>query len=189
MFPAAVALGTAAAVYALTSGPANLVPVKSEKTGKTYMVQNLPNKQEACERMASLQDNLDKLIKRYQNDPATAIEPRIQTMIQRFKPENMCENSMNGDTTSYSENKGDRIVICLREKTNGYPFSDDNTVMFVVLHEMAHLMTYSIGHTPEFWANFRRMLQDAMAVGIYKNVNYARSPQPYCGITITDSPV
>ena len=50
-------------------------------------------------------------------------------------------------------------------------------------------MTYSIGHTPEFWANFRRMLQDAMAVGIYKNVNYARSPQPYCGITITDSPV
>lgn len=61
--------------------------------------------------------------------------------------------------------------------------------MFVVLHEMAHLMTFSVGHTPEFWANFRRILHDAIGVGIYQNVNYTHSPVAYCGIQITDSPL
>ena len=110
-------------------------------------------------------------------------------MLGRYNPENMTENNIADSTTSYSENKGDRIVICLRQKTDGYPFVDENTVMFVVLHEMAHLMTFSTGHTPEFWANFRRMLQDAMGVGIYQSVNYAHDPKPYCGIEITDSPL
>jgi len=51
------------------------------------------------------------------------------------------------------------------------------------------LMTESIGHTPEFWANFKRILHDAVKVGIYTPVNYSRQPTPYCGMTITDSPL
>ena len=187
MLGAALAAAAGVAVYAATSGPSNLVSVNTN--GKTFMVQNLPDKEEASSRMASIQGKLQKLITRYRDDPATAVEPRVKTLIERFKPENICESNMDDSTTSYSENKGNRIVICLRQKTSGYPFVEENTVMFVVLHEMAHLMTYSTGHTPEFWANFRRMLQDAIAVGIYENVNYARTPTPYCGIEITDSPL
>ena len=190
MLSTAVAIGAAAAVlYAATRGPANLTYVRSKNTNKDYLVQDLPDKQEACERMASIQGKIEKLFQRYRDDPATDAEPRIQTMIQRFKPENMCESDMRDSTTSYSENKGDRIVVCLRQKTDGYPFVDENTVMFVVLHEVAHLMTFSVGHTPEFWANFRRLLNDAIAVGIYQNVNYNHSPVPYCGIEINSSPL
>jgi predicted metal-dependent hydrolase len=61
--------------------------------------------------------------------------------------------------------------------------------MFVVLHEIAHLMTTTVGHTPEFWANFRRILKDAVAAGIYQETNYARNPVRYCGMTITDTPL
>jgi predicted metal-dependent hydrolase len=61
--------------------------------------------------------------------------------------------------------------------------------MFVVLHEMAHLMTTTVGHTPEFWANFRRILHDAIQAGVYENVNYAKNPVQYCGMTITDTPL
>lgn len=190
MLSTAVAVGAAAAViYAATKGPSNLVSVRSSRTNKYYMVQNLPDKQEASEIMASIQEKLNKLIQRYKDDPATSAEHRINTLIERFKPENICESNMSDSTTSYSENKGDRIVICLRQKTKDYPFVDENTIMFVVLHEMAHLMTFSIGHTPEFWANFRRILQDAIAAGIYQNVNYTHSPVPYCGIYITDTPL
>jgi hypothetical protein len=64
-----------------------------------------------------------------------------------------------------------------------------NTIMFVMLHEMAHLMTETIGHTQEFWTNFRRILGDAVQIGIYTSVNYASRPTPYCGMTITDSPI
>lgn len=190
MLSTAVAVSAAAAVlYAATRGPANLVYVRSARTNKDYLVQNLPDKQEACERMASIQEKILSLMKRYKEDPATAAEPRIQTMIERFHPENMCESDMRDNTTSYSENKGDRIVVCLRQKTKGYPLVDENTVMFVVLHEIAHLMTFSIGHTPEFWANFRRILKDAIGVGVYQDANYNRSPVAYCGMEINSSPL
>jgi hypothetical protein len=81
------------------------------------------------------------------------------------------------------------VVVCLRDKAPPFALADTNTVMFVILHEMAHLMTTTVGHTPEFWANFRRILQDASSIQIYRPVNYARSPTEYCGMTITDSPL
>jgi predicted metal-dependent hydrolase len=101
------------------------------------------------------------------------------------------ENDMSSADTSYSENKGQKIVVCLRDKKNPpkYPLIDKNTVMFVMLHEMAHLMTETIGHTQEFWSNFKRILGDAVQIGIYQQVNYAHSPVDYCGMKITDSPI
>lgn len=189
MLSTALAIGTVAAVlYSATRGPANLTYTKGP-SGKDFLVQDLPDRDEAAKRMETLQNNISRLFTRYREDPASASEPRIQMMIERFKPENMCESDMRDSTTSYSENKGDRIVVCLRQKTKGYPFVDINTVMFVMLHELAHLMTYSVGHTPEFWANFRRILNDAMASGVYQNVNYTQSPVPYCGIEINSNPL
>jgi len=101
------------------------------------------------------------------------------------------ENDMQSSDTSYSENKGQKIVVCLRDKTKAptYHLIVQNTVMFVMLHEMAHLMTETIGHTQEFWTNFRRILEDAVKLGLYTPVNYASRPTPYCGMTITDSPI
>ena len=189
MIPAAL-LGTGLVVaYISTRGPTNLVSVKSNRTNQSYQVQNLPDKQDACECMANIHEKLNTLIQKYKDDPNTASDPRVRTMVDRFNPDNMCENDVHSDSTSYSENKGDRIVICLRSKEKPYPLADENTIMFVVLHEMAHLMTTTIGHTPEFWANFKRILNDGVGAGIYQAVNYSRSPVSYCGMTITDSPV
>jgi hypothetical protein len=189
MIPAAL-LGTGLAVaYLYTRGPTNLVSVKSNRTNQSYQVQNLPDKQDACERMANIHEKLETLIVKYKSDPNTNADARVRTMIDRFNPDNMCENNVDSDSTAYSENKGEKIVVCLRDKQPPYPLVEENTVMFVVLHEMAHLMTSSMGHTPEFWANFRRILQDAIGAGIYQNVNYAQSPVKYCGMTITDSPL
>jgi len=95
-------------------------------------VQDLPDKQEACNRMIVIQQNLEKLISKYRDDPATAADPRIKVMIERFNPNNMCENDVDADSTSYSENKGEKIVVCLRDKTPPYKLVDTNTVMFVV---------------------------------------------------------
>ena len=189
MWPVALLGAGAALAYATTRGPKNLVEVRSTKNNTVYRVQNLPDKQEACDRMAEIHGKLERLIEHYKNDPASVADPRVHVLITRFRPENMCENDLDADSTSYSENKGDKIVICLRNKTPPYEFVDNNTVMFVILHEMAHLMTTTTGHTPEFWSNFRRILQDGVKVGIYQEVNYARQPTPYCGMTITDSPL
>jgi hypothetical protein len=189
MWPVAL-LGLGAAVAATTmGGPSNLVSVRSSSNGKMYSVQNLPDKNEAANKMAELQDKIETLIKSYKDDPSAMGDPRVRVMVERFNPKNMVENSLDNDSTSYSENKGEKIVVCLRDKTAGYPFVDSNTIAFVVLHEMSHLMTTTIGHTPEFWTNFKRILQDSIKCGIYQEVNYAKTPTSYCGMTISDSPL
>jgi hypothetical protein len=174
-------------------GPGNLTDVKSQLNGKIYRVQDLPNKQEAAEMLATIHGNLTRLYNFYKQEEY-ASDPPAKLFVERFNPQNMMENSMTSSDTSYSENKGEKIVLCLRDKTSPptYPLVDLNTVMFVVLHEMAHLMTAELSttsHTPEFWANFRRILQDSERMGIYSPVNYSHSPVSYCGMTITDSPL
>lgn len=186
-----VALVGSGIVLAMLSnrGPQKTTQVTSRTDGQTYSVQNLPDKQEACERMAKIRANLEKLVQSYKDDPSAMTDPRVKVMVERFNPTVMMENDIDASTTSYSENKGEKIVVCLRDKRHPYPFVDENTVMFVLLHEMAHLMTTTIGHTPEFWANFKRILHDAVQQGIYTPINYARQPTPYCGMTITDTPI
>ena len=57
------------------------------------------------------------------------------------------------------------------------------------LHEMGHVITESIGHTQEFWDNFRYLLQKAISLGIYVKQDFKNNPQEYCGTQITDSPL
>jgi len=177
----------------VNGGPGNLVSLKAEKDGRAYLVQDLPNKKEAVEMLATIKGNMDKVAAFYAQEEFVS-DPTAKNLVDRYNPHSIMENSMTSHDTSYSENKGEKIVICLRDKTNppGYPLVDLNTVMFVVLHEMAHLMTTELStgkHTPEFWANFRRLLQDAAQIGVYHPVNYAHSPVSYCGMEITDSPL
>jgi predicted metal-dependent hydrolase len=189
MWPAAIVGAGVVLAFASSRGVKNLTNVTSTVDRKVYRVQDLPDKQEACDRMATIRQSLDKLIDKYRSDPATVADPRVKVMIERFNPNNMCENDLDAESTSYSENKGEKIVVCLRDKTPPYKLVDTNTVMFVVLHEMAHLMTTTVGHTPEFWTNFKRILHDAVGCGIYQPVNYSHSPVSYCGMQITDSPI
>jgi hypothetical protein len=174
--------------YLFISGdPGNLTTVGGQR------VQDLPGKDEAAERIAKVKQNIQKIVSLYKQDEYVSDKP-TQLLVERYRPDSILENSVTSKDTSYSENKGEKIVICLRDKNDppAYPFVDMNTVMFVVLHEMAHLMTAELSsgkHTPEFWANFRRLLEDAARIGIYTPVNYAKSPVDYCGMKITDSPL
>ena len=65
----------------------------------------------------------------------------------------------------------------------------ENIMMFVALHELAHIMTKSVGHTDEFWDNFRYLLKKAIKLGVYKDVNFEKNPVDYCGTKITNSPL
>lgn len=186
----AVAAGLTVAALALYyAGPKNTVAMEGSD-GKTYEMQNLPHKEEALKLMVKIHENLEKL-KVYYTEPALAADPPVGRFLANFNSDVFVENDMQSSDTSYSENKGQKIVVCLRDKTRppDYPLVDENTIMFVILHEMSHLMTETIGHTPEFWNNFKRVLHDAVGLGIYRAVNYAQSPTPYCGMKITDTPI
>lgn len=190
MLPAAVLGLGAVAAYTLFGGPKNTIRMDGPD-GNSYDMQDLPQKEEAVKLMSKIRKNLVMIHTHYSSEPAFSSDPPISRFLARFNPDVFIENDMASKDTSYSENKGQKIVICLRDKTKSpsFPIIQENTVMFVMLHEMAHLMTETIGHTQEFWTNFKRLLHDAVQIGIYQPVNYAHQPTPYCGMTITDSPI
>jgi hypothetical protein len=190
MFPVAAVGLSAALLFALNQGPSNTIRMKGPD-GHEYDMQNLPDKANAVKLMSDIRGRLVKLYTHYKETPGLDQDPPVGRFLARFSPDVFIENEMSSPDTSYSENKGQKIVVCLRDKKKPpqYPLVETNTVMFVMLHEMAHLMTETIGHTQEFWSNFKRILGDAVQVGIYEPVNYAHQPTPYCGMMITDSPI
>lgn len=77
---------------------------------------------------------------------------------------------------SYTINKS-RIYMCLKDDNGQY--YDDNSLMFVLLHEMSHVICKSIGHTNEFQQIFNELLIEATKVGIYNpNIPMVKK---YCG--------
>ena len=114
----------------------------------------------------------------------------LRNIKRRYKRTALSEGGTDTSVTSYSQGKGERIVMCLRErdaKGKLGALEDGNTLMYVLLHEVGHLATDEIGHVPIFWANFRYILDVAAREGIYEKIDYSANNQAYCGIEITSS--
>ena len=165
----------------------DLVKEVSDVDGKTYLVRNMPDKKEAANLIAKTKQKLIKLAdyleNKYPNDP------RTERIIVNFKPDKIMESTPDSKYTSYSVNKGEKVVLCLRSRNSKEELVEDNVLMFVALHEMGHICTKSIGHTDEFWTNFKWLLQKSIEIKIYKKQDFRKDPQEYCGTTITDSPL
>ena len=158
--------------------------IVSKIDNRNYEVQIKEDAQEAADLIAKIREKLiiivDHLIKSYPNDD------RSYRLKKNFNPDNIKEGIDNPNYTSYSINKGEQIVLCLRSHNK---LMDLNTMMFVVLHELAHICTVSMGHTTEFWDNFKWILEEAINIGIYKKQDFRLNNVDYCGMKITDSPL
>ena len=106
-----------------------------------------------------------------------------------FNPDAFSETTPDAKYTSYSVNKGEKIVFCLRDKKEGEALVKENIMTFVAIHELGHLMTKSVGHEPEFWNSFKLLLKIAIDNGLYKNIDFNSTPKDYCGVKITDTPL
>ena len=164
-----------------------LTHVVSRLDNRTYLVRNDDRKQESADYMAKIHKNINVLYESCITTYPTDI--RIKRLIRNYNPNNISESMKSSVYTSYSVNKGQKLVICIKEKDIEETLIDLNTIMFVVIHELAHIITKSIGHTEEFWENMRFLLKISIKLGIYQEVDYKNKPEDYCGITITDTPL
>jgi hypothetical protein len=135
--------------------------------------------------LAQIRANLTNIVE-YLKDNNISDE-RVQLLVNRFNPDVLSESLPNTSYTSYSVDKGKKIVFCLRSKDEKAELIDMNTIMFVAIHELAHIMTKSIGHTEEFWNNMRYLLKQGIKVGVYQKVDYSKNPVSYCGMQITST--
>ena len=92
----------------------DLTYVQSSKDGRKYLVRNLQDKDNAANLMAKIRENLvtmrDHLSKERLSDP------RVTRLLRKFNPDNMMETPKGSKHTSYSINKGEKLVFCMRSK-------------------------------------------------------------------------
>lgn len=170
-----------------TYGIGKFERVVSRVDDREYLVQSLPDKEGAADLLARIRAKLETLSRHLQK--MYSDDKRTERIVMNFNPEKMSEGTNHGDFTSYSINKGEKLVFCLRSKDEQNKLVDLNTMMFVALHEIAHIATESTGHTEEFWDNFRWLLEESINIGIYKEQDFKSKPVPYCGIKITETPL
>ena len=181
-------LGVGAAAFAIKTTSNDMAYVTSTVDGQQYLVRNLPDKQEAANRLARTRAKLLRLMTTLrQTDPT---KPFVALLLQNFDadPSRFSESTPDAAYTSYSVNKGEHVHMCLRQRNDKQELVDENVITFVALHELAHCGTSEVGHTPMFWNNFGWVLKQAESIQIYEYTDFSAHPVEYCGIHITDQP-
>ncbi len=160
---------------------------KSNIDGKEYCVRKDNTVQKSVDMLATVTVKCRKLVAHLKNKYGTE-DPRVNLLVKNFRADKVYEILPSSEHTAYSENKGEKLAFCLNTTKDGEEPIDENTLTFVALHELSHIATKSIGHTEEFWDNFKFLLHEAEEIKIYKVIDYKKSPQNYCGTEIKSNP-
>lgn len=181
-------LGAGLAAMALKNQSHDMAAVKSTVDNEHYVVRNLPDKQDAADRLARTRAKMLRLMTALRQSHAD--KPFAAQILRNFDaaPSRFTESTPDASYTSYTLNKGEKVHMCLRQRNEREELVDENIITFVAIHEMAHIGTHEVGHTPLFWNNFGWLLQRAEEIQIYQYQDFAAHPVEYCGIHITDQP-
>ena len=164
----------------------NLKCIISNVDGNTYCVRERAKLELAADLLAQVTKKCKDLVNYVANKYPK--DPDVIRLKEKFNPKKIMETLPTSEHTAYSENKGEKIAFCLNTTKEGNKLIDLNTLTFVALHELSHIMTTSIGHKQDFWQNFKFLLENAKKANIYQPVDYKKSPKEYCGLKINDNP-
>ncbi|MAU35905.1 MAG: hypothetical protein CMD14_00840 [Flavobacteriales bacterium] len=164
----------------------NLKCIISDVDGKRYCVRDRSKLKLAANLLANINTKMNTLVEHVKEKYPD--RENVKRLVKGYNPKKISETLPTSEYTAYSENKGEKIAFCLNtEKRNG-KLIDENTLMFVATHELSHVATKSIGHTEEFWNNFKFLLKEADEIGVYKPEDYKKNSRRYCGTDIVDNP-
>lgn len=167
-----------------------LVLMQSNLDNNYYYVRNTNDKKESVDKIARIKFNLIKLLDIIISDTQGDNSKNIPIDIKYFENARsklnitkFSENTKNSEGTSYNVNKGEEIILCLKSKKNATNH-DDNIIMYVAIHELAHVVCPEIGHTKLFNSIFAYMLKISIQHRLYKYQDYSEETQEYCGIEV-----
>jgi len=162
----------------------NIETIVSKVDNRNYDVQIKSDAQDAADLIAKVREKLillvDHMYKTFPNDS------KVKQLKKNFNPDVIKEGIDNPSYTSYTINKGQEIILCLR--TNG-KLVDINILTFVCIHELSHIGNETVGHDDAFWQFFKELLTEAINIGVYTKYDYRTNPVDYCNIKITSSPM
>ena len=160
--------------------------IVSDEDGNTYCVRETPKLELVADLLARTTEKLKQLVAYLKEEYPN--RENVKRLAEKFNPKKISETLPTSKYTAYSENKGEKLAFCTTTTKEGSKLIDENTLSFVAIHELGHVMTESVGHTKEFWQNFKFLLKNAVKIGIYEPIDYKKKPKNYCGMKITDNP-
>ncbi len=161
--------------------------VRFQIDGNTVLVRDTPNKEESAKLLNELIYRMYAL-KKYVVENKNKY-PEYSEYIGQFDENfnksrtKIYETSLNSEYTSYSINKGEELVFCIRSKNTG-KLHNINLLMYVAVHELAHTACPETGHTPLFNKIFKFLLEKAIEIKLYYYEDYATNPIEYCGMKL-----
>ena len=166
-----------------------VVLVKSDIDSKSYLVRDQEDKQLAANLLSKIWINIQKLDEHLYNNKNNYknYEKYIEQMHNKLKKTKIQESTDNGVYTSYSINKGEQIIFCLRSRRETGKLHELNLLMYVVLHELAHVACPEYGHTDLFKEIFAFLANEGVKINIYNKIDFRLNNREYCGLTISES--
>ncbi len=161
--------------------------VKFEVDGNTVLVRDTPDKNDSAKLLGELTKRMFTL-KKYVVDNISKYS-EYKEYIKQFDENfnttrtKIYETSLTSQYTSYSINKGEELVFCLRNKST-MKLHDINLIMYVAVHELAHTACPETGHTPLFNKIFKFLLERAIDIKLYYYEDYSNNPVEYCGMKL-----
>jgi hypothetical protein len=161
---------------------------------KDYIVRNLQDSKIAAETLDKIKNNLillvDNIIKNNNIKLSDIPNPNYNDYLikikHKLKTVRISESSVDTSYTSYSVNKGEELVFCIRSKIDG-KIHNMNELMYVAIHEIAHIGCPEVGHTELFKEINYYLLNKAKEYKIYNYINYINNPIEYCGLTLNNN--
>ena len=158
-----------------------------------FLVRNLVDKQYAANMLYNIRKQLMLLINTIVSEMENTNHKYskqyyayCKTIQNRLPHSVIKESSHKSHYTSYTTNKGEEIVFCLRSKIDN-SLHDINELLYVAIHEIGHVGCPEIGHTELFHRINKFLLMEAKNKGIYSYENYAVNEKHYCGINLNNT--
>jgi hypothetical protein len=189
------------AYTSVTASRVKIVSVRSKIDGRTYSVQDKQDKQAAADMLARVRGKMISLIDCLKRTGGAGVKgsedekkfgdypTRVDRLTSRFDADKIAEGNEDPKYTTYTLNKGEKMVFCLRARGQDDRVHDLEMMTFVAIHEMGHVASVTEHHTDEFHSNFKWLLESAVKCGIYRPENFKNNPRKYCGITVSDTPL
>jgi predicted metal-dependent hydrolase len=168
------------------SNEAEVILTEAFENGEAYLVRNVLTKKEAANMLHLIKKSLIKLINKILNDNSLKKHKFYNYMKKinlKLKTVKIRESSPKSIYTSYSVNKGEELVFCIRSKLTD-DIHDLNDLLYVAIHEIAHIGCPEVGHTTLFKEINLFLLEKSVDYKIYNYKNYNNNPIEYCGIDI-----